>query len=578
MNKVLDGLVLMATLAVAAACLSPQQFKWSGTDGDGVAADADARLGDGGADVGGELDVSGDDGNIALDKVCVSSCEGKECGADGCGGSCGGCPVGFSCAVEGLCYWDGKLCGGAECPALDGYEVSCNPQFHCEYHDKDAIGWKKWDVWIWIPPGSFNMGSQGEGGDADETPPHTVAFAKGYFIGKYEVTVEEYEACHAANAKCTPADTTDGPMTQGTNTSANGKSDHPQNGLTWWQATAFCAWVGPGGRLPSEAEWEYSATGPVHSVYPWGNTPGPTCSNNTAVFLETGGEAGYGCGKGGTWTVGSMMAGASWSGALDMSGNVWEWCKDWYHQGYATAPADGSAWLEPPGSFRIGRGGSFNGGPVSLRLAERGTGTPGLRAATWGARCVRPLLGGCVPDCAGKECGDDGCEGSCGECAAGQTCQKGMCTAGTWTDQAWGLTWEKAPPSNCSDWNTAMGYCAGLDLDGGGWHVPTIGELRSLVRGCPTSEPGGACNISDAGCLSISCESELCGPGCSPGDGPAQGCYWPDEAEGPCYKYWSSTPVTDNPSATWAIWFTKGSFDPDSTGNCGNVRCVRDAP
>jgi formylglycine-generating enzyme required for sulfatase activity len=287
--------------------------------------------------------------------------------------------------------WD-LDCGGIICPELDGYNVLCNGQDHCEYVNEDDSGWKQWDVWIYVPPGSFQMGSEGEGGGLDEMPVHPVTISQGYFIGKYEIVVAQYEACQADDlGTCTPADTTDWPGVQGTNTSGGGKLEHPQNGLTWQQALDFCGWIAPGGRLPTEAEWEYAATGPVHLKYPWGDSPEPTCSNSTTVFNEAGGgNSGIGCWQGGTWKAGSMISGASWCGALDMAGNLWEWCADWSHDSYANAPNDGSAWQDPPGSSRVLRGGSMTEPANFLRSARRGADTPGSRRAHRGARCLRP--------------------------------------------------------------------------------------------------------------------------------------------------------------------------------------------
>ncbi|MBM4355330.1 MAG: hypothetical protein FJ109_16350, partial [Deltaproteobacteria bacterium] len=104
-----------------------------------------------------------------------------------------------------------KDCGGIICPELAGYDVTCNPQGHCEYANKDKTGWKKWDVWIWVPPGRFWMGSPGseDGHESDESPVHLVTFAKGYFIGKYEIVVAQYEACVADGGKCSAASTAD---------------------------------------------------------------------------------------------------------------------------------------------------------------------------------------------------------------------------------------------------------------------------------------------------------------------------------------------------------------------------------
>ena len=346
-------------------------------------------------------------------QCCVpETCEslGKECGdwGDGCGDTvqCGGCGEAYECTQDGACECGNGLpeCGGICCPELAGYAVSCNSKDHCEYANEDSGGWKQYDVWIYIAPGSFQMGSEGEGGGSSETPVHSVNIGYGYFISKYAIVVEEYNACNAAEPdKCSTPSTVDwngaewgtnywADETDGSNVLQK-RLDHPQNGLTWQQAKDFCGWVAPNGRLPSEAEWEYAATGPVHLKYPWGDSPDPTCSNDTAVFNQAGGTGGYGCGQGGTWAVGSKTAGASWCGALDMSGNLWEWNEDCWHVDYTGgAPDNGSAWTgNCDGSTRVLRGGSFNFGAVYLRSAERGSNPPGARYASLGGRCLRPL-------------------------------------------------------------------------------------------------------------------------------------------------------------------------------------------
>jgi len=169
------------------------------------------------------------------------------------------------------------ICAGMTCPFVAGYKLSCNAQDHCEYTNEDQTGWKKYDVWLLIPPGSFQMG---------QPPGHTVTIAQGYLIQKHEYTVAQYEACNSGSpATCTAASTSGyEAIGWGTNTSSNKRTDHPQNGLTFAQAMAACEWAG--GRLPSEAEWEYAASGPSHRKYPWGDAPEPTCANGTAVFDE----------------------------------------------------------------------------------------------------------------------------------------------------------------------------------------------------------------------------------------------------------------------------------------------------
>jgi len=269
--------------------------------------------------------------------------------------------------------------------------VRCNERDQCEYvPEEDPPGAE-----VYVPPGVMPMGSpeREDPRQADEGPVHDVTFARGFWIGKYEVTVARYQACRDEGVCGEPSVADQDGAGWGLNTLANGRSDHPQNGLQWQQAVDYCTWCGM--RLPSEAEWEYAAKGPVHRKYPWGDVPEPTCANDTAVFNEDGDQVGYGCGDGGTAPVGLSVAGASWSGALDMSGNIREWVEDCWHGSYGddgTRPEDGSAWTANcSGSSGVCRGGGFNVSPGNLRVAERDPTAPSAQFAVVGARCVRPL-------------------------------------------------------------------------------------------------------------------------------------------------------------------------------------------
>ena len=178
--------------------------------------------------------------------------------------------------------------------------------------------------------------------------------------------------------------------------------------------------------------------------------------------------------------------------------------------------------------------------------------------------------------CDGKECGDDGCGGSCGTCQQGWQCEAGQCidSATLWTDPASGLTWHVTPTGDYMTWSSAKTHCTKPPLDGGGWRLPTIGELRTLIRGCPATETGGSCNVEEGDCLEYSCRDKSCN-GCTQNAGPADGCYWPDNMLGACSWYWSSSPMEDsNNNHAWRVYFYDGHVYYNYA-YYGYVRCVR---
>jgi formylglycine-generating enzyme required for sulfatase activity len=203
---------------------------------------------------------------------------------------------------------------------------------------------------VWVPAGEFMMG---EADFVDATPIHKVRITKGFWLGKCTVTTAQWQRCIQEGGA------PDWPANQGSKPTVPG-SDYPAVFTSWDSATAYCKHYGLS--LPTEAQWEYAAAGPEGRQYPWGNTWDPTKCCNVNNRSSTGF----------TWPVGSFPQGASWCGALDMVGNVYQWCQDWYAQKYyAQAPEDDPAGPNE-GRWRVVRGGSWNDEPCGyFRCAHR---------------------------------------------------------------------------------------------------------------------------------------------------------------------------------------------------------------
>ena len=197
---------------------------------------------------------------------------------------------------------------------------------------------------------------------------------------------------------------------------------------------------------------------------------------------------------------------------------------------------------------------------------------------------VLPITG-----CQNNDLVDEGWPCSPGRpCDNGWTCDEGVCVKlgllsftsddDTGKDPTSGLTWQVTPTGGAMNWSDAKAYCTGLSLAGGGWHLPTIGELRTFIRGCPATEDGGSCNVEEGDCLTLSCRDGSCG-GCSGFDGPGEGgMYWPDEIQGNWDWYWSSSPVKDFVYHAWYVDFYSGYVYNVAVTFDLLVRCVRDAP
>jgi formylglycine-generating enzyme required for sulfatase activity len=231
--------------------------------------------------------------------------------------------------------------------------------------------------WVSIPGGSFSMGSNE--GDSDEKPVHTVRVA-GFEMSRTEVTFGQYQACVSAGA-CTAPHVSDGTCwveqggewKQGPTLPASFQgADQPVVCVDWDQASVFARWAG--GRLPTESEWEYAARGGQSYTYAGSNDVGAVAWYDG----NSGGQTHAVCGKQ-----------RNGYGLCDMSGNVWEWVEDWYHDSYSGAPTDGSAWLSPAGSLRVARGGSWHDPARVVRVAYRSRSGPSGRFDHLGFRLSR---------------------------------------------------------------------------------------------------------------------------------------------------------------------------------------------
>lgn len=214
-----------------------------------------------------------------------------------------------------------------------------------------------------VPAGEFIIGSDDPEADENEKPAAKV-FVERFSIDKFEVTNARYTRCIEG-----------GPCTRPPNRGYDDptKANLPVTIVSWQQALTYCRWVGK--RLPTEAEWEKAARGTDGRRYPWGND-----------FEAERANAGYTPGR--ITAVGTYVKGASPYGAMDMSGNVWEWTSSLYKP-YPYDAGDGREDLNARGS-RVERGGSWYHPPWHVRTTRRtAIGHVYRRINDLGFRCAR---------------------------------------------------------------------------------------------------------------------------------------------------------------------------------------------
>lgn len=267
---------------------------------------------------------------------------------------------------------------------------------------------------VWVPPGRFTMGStQGEidrvwsdaGWDAetkwltrDEQPAHEVEFAHGFWLYRHQVTSSQYARFLQATGHEAP----------------DGWDAYRQHGalpvvnVTWHDAQQYARYAA--GALPTEARWEWAARGPERRSFPWGDRWDRNlcwCAERwaeRALNDDRSWDAWYrGIGAArhqGGWSlatrqnlahlqpVGGLPAGAGWCGALDLAGNVWEWCADWYAEDYYAVAAGREPAGPASGADRVVRGGAWDSAARDCRAAGRNSDDPERGHGNLGFRLV----------------------------------------------------------------------------------------------------------------------------------------------------------------------------------------------
>ena len=246
-------------------------------------------------------------------------------------------------------------------------------------------------VLIYIPAGEFTMGSDDE---RDREKPLHKVYLDGYWIGKTEVTVGQYMKFVNETKTHYPVW-----LEPGSDDNIETGSDdwykrlggaltgehYPIVGVSWHDAVAYCDWLsrknGITITLPTEAQWEKAARGTDGRKYPWGN------GKLTGILVNSSLEDGYNY----TSPAGSFPAGSSPFGAMDMAGNVWEWCQDWFDSDYYKNSPKNNLKGPKSGDDRVMRGGGWVNDSGLCRCAYRNCVGPSLRGYDVGFRLVRSL-------------------------------------------------------------------------------------------------------------------------------------------------------------------------------------------
>ena len=242
--------------------------------------------------------------------------------------------------------------------------------------------------YVWIPAGTFQMGcSPGDSECFDrEKPSHQVSITKGFWIGQTPVTVEAYKRFASATGQQMPS---------APSFNSNWTNDNmPIVNVSWNDSQAYCQWAG--GRLPTEAEWEYAARGgstearygPLDDVAWYADNSGRQRLDSAEISRTDSSNYVKRLDENGNRTHDVAQKRANGFGLYDTLGNVWEWVNDWYDANYYQSSPSSDPPGPSSGQYRVLRDGSWDNVPRNVRVSLRLTNFPGSRFNDNGFRCV----------------------------------------------------------------------------------------------------------------------------------------------------------------------------------------------
>jgi formylglycine-generating enzyme required for sulfatase activity len=270
-------------------------------------------------------------------------------------------------------------------------DQSLPPAYRCEHKDANT------SCFVYMAGGTFRMGAQSTDPTApnydpaarpEEGPVHEVTVSP-FRIQKFEAESSAFEVC-AREGWCRPDDIEGGALSTYL---VPDRANAPINLITYEGAERLCAYFG--GRLPTEAEWEFAARGAVGRRWSWGDEPG--CGVGAAGPVSDAKAVVSTCEQDGPAPTGRLR-GPTPEGLMGLSGNVWEWVRDWYAPDAYTAAAATDPGGPATGTTRVQRGGGWTSSdPLDLRAASRGAMKPGQKMPDVGVRCARAIVGDAAP-------------------------------------------------------------------------------------------------------------------------------------------------------------------------------------